>query len=466
MATTTVVDAQGYRPFLERVRRSSRLLDVLVIIALAAGAFSLVAISVSRHQALSPVDEYMYIDYASKVPTEGFVHQGETIGTTARTYASCLGVQIFGAVGDCNHLSVDANYPYGAKTISAVHPPTYFWTVWYGSRVFDALGVHDELDAMRLTSAVYLALGVVGIFILARLLGATRIVGAGIAAIVAAAPSVYWATSFVSNDAPALAISSLVLILATLAWQRRINPWWIVPAGLVAGAFKVQFAGVLGILVVFLVIVLAGARFGFLGLTVDHLKRARRLILPTVAALVAAGGVILAWNIIRVDAAVASDAVVSIATPLTLGGVLLEAVKFLPGALTDTGGVPIGSVVQAVGIAGGWLLVAGLLGSTLARTLRQRSTGLSTVAPSISEGQGSVRAAALAVLISFVVLGPALVVVLELGSHAYYILPPRYGLVLIPALAALGAAYWSRSGRVAQILILALGLFEVVSLAY
>lgn len=431
-----------------RIRR--HWIDLVVAFVLAIVAFGMVAVNVSHHDALSPIDEYMYVDYASKVPVEGFVHQGELIGDDARTYASCLGVQLIGPVGGCDTTANDAQYPYGAKTISDVHPPTYFWTVWYGSEVFRFLGVDDLLDAMRMTGAVYLALAVAGMFTLARLLGAGRIIGAAFALLVAASPSVHWATAYVSNDAPALALASVVGIVAVLAWRGRISGWWLVLAGAGSVAFKSQFIESTALVLVFSLVALVASRFSALGLDRSDVLRARRLLVQALVTVVASGLVVVGWSKIRAASAVAAQPDLGIATPFTIGTFLDEATNFLPGVLTETGGVPIGVVVQTASVVAGWLIIAGIFASAVVPAVRARTTG--------------VRALALSLIVCLLAVGPALAVLLIVVSGYYYYLPTRYALTLVPVMVAVAALFWSRTHRVVQSAILVGGVVAVVAL--
>ncbi|MFP3394568.1 hypothetical protein SB782_37990, partial [Brevibacillus sp. SIMBA_076] len=56
-----------------RVSRRALLAPVLLVIA----SLLVGIVHVPQHKTLSPIDEYQYIDYLAKVPTQGVVHRGE-----------------------------------------------------------------------------------------------------------------------------------------------------------------------------------------------------------------------------------------------------------------------------------------------------------------------------------------------------------------------------------------------------
>ena len=59
------------------------------VIVLAVVSVGLVATDASRNPAFSPFDEYVYLDYLNKFPTEIAEKQGEKTGDFARNEIAC-----------------------------------------------------------------------------------------------------------------------------------------------------------------------------------------------------------------------------------------------------------------------------------------------------------------------------------------------------------------------------------------
>ena len=121
-----------------------------------------VSANVVQQKQISPFDEYVYLDYLSKVPTQGFVRSGEETGDLARQEISCRGVQTYGLYGtscDIGAASPDETFPYSGQTGADIYTPAYFAVTWVLAQPLVWTGV-SLLDAGRLVGAVWLFLGI------------------------------------------------------------------------------------------------------------------------------------------------------------------------------------------------------------------------------------------------------------------------------------------------------------------
>ena len=115
----------------------------------------------ANHEQMSPWDEYVYIDYLSKVPEQGLVHQGEMTGDLARQYYSCVGVGVFGTIAPDNcstgDYDQDSDYPFDGKTSAESYTPLYFTITWIAAQPFVWITGGDIVLGGRLAGSLWLA---------------------------------------------------------------------------------------------------------------------------------------------------------------------------------------------------------------------------------------------------------------------------------------------------------------------
>ena len=132
-------------PMWERLVRFAWVPVVLVL-----AGFTMAATVTANHtEALSPVDEWVYVDYLFKLPTQGFVHQGEEIGLDARAIMACDGVTPFGPMGpSCgSDYSNAAAFPYEGISSADAYTPVYFAETVVGGQMIQSVTGISELSA-------------------------------------------------------------------------------------------------------------------------------------------------------------------------------------------------------------------------------------------------------------------------------------------------------------------------------
>lgn len=387
-------------------------------------AFGYTAVHAHEHEEFSQYDEYVYYDYLSKVPSEGFVKTGDEVGADARNELSCRGVLGLGEFGgECDAASHDQDelYPYAGGTGADIYAPPYFTATWTLAQPFTLLG-SDLVDAGRWVGAIWLASGLCLTYALIRSLRVAAPVAFGVSAGLVSLPSVYWATQFISTDAPTLALSAAIGLSAVATARRRVGPWLFPLVALVAVAFKVQNLGAVAVAALALLIwALRAAPKG------ERLRALRgRVVLAAVGAAVAGLAAQIAWLVVRSMSAVGDPAIVDYKqTPLTATNLVTEAMKFL-NRLGETG----------MNVSAWSTLLAGVLGVLGAGAL---------VAVAVDTRARAASSVAMATLAAGVLFGPALAVASFILVGQYVPLPPRYGVVFIVPVAVVLAFFLDRS---------------------
>lgn len=415
---------------------ASRLLRVLrgvvapvLILVVASAGF--VGWQTSHSRALSPYDEYVYVDYLAKVPTEGVVRTGEETGDIARQALACLGVQWYTIkVQPCRgtDFSDDKIYPYAGHTGADIYTPVYFAVTWALAQPLTWAGL-DLVDAGRLVGAFWLALGTVGVWLLVRLLRIDPLYGLALGLLVIATPAVYWSTTYISTDAPSLAAGAWVGCLGVWAWMRRRAALVLLPlAAILVVLIKVQNLAAVGAVGLALLVGVIVERS-----TPDRPLRSNRFAriftdgrsLSAIAAVVLALCAQVAWLAYRsaIKLPGTTPGVDTVRQPLSLHALVTESFRFL----TSVGGPVDGS--GALGFAVSSLLVLLTIGSLVGLVVGFRVWGV----------RGLVIAGAL--LLVALLLGPALAFFTRLTVGYYTPLSDRYGLSLLGLFLAVIALY-------------------------
>lgn len=394
-----------------------RILGPLLLVL---ASLAVVLVHVPQHTQVSPIDEYVYIDYVAKVPTQLFVHQGEETGSYARNYLSCHGVVLYGDIARdfCNKpVGPVGAYPYAGLTSTDIYTPLYFASTWLLAQPLLFFGVPDLVDAARYTGFFWLAGGALLLFFTLRRLKVGDLLAAAIGlAIIGSAP-VVWSNTYVSTDSPTIFVGALLGYLLVRLQGRQVLSWGLIAAASVGTLLKIQnFAAVT--VVIFCLVAAAGsaAWAGRAGTPLmKSFIRDKRLL---TAALMAAVPLVLevAWLAFRAVQSVGSGADQRAGQQVSRNVLIGEIFKFF-GTAADNA-VPLGVENYSATVTShilGWLMIAGVLG-----TIAVGSRHL--VTHSISLGT----------LILALTLGPALVVATWVLVGIYVPLPERYGLSLMP----------------------------------
>lgn len=426
------------RPYPRRVR--ALLASPILLLVLVSSLF--VAVHVPQNTQISPLDEYVYIDYLSKVPTQGFVRSGEETGDLARSEIACRGVITYGTYGDpCGAPTHDSDslYPYAGQTGADLYTPLYFATTWVFAQPLVAAGV-GLLDAGRLVGMVWLSLGTCLLFGLLRALGTPRPIALGLPLLVVATPAMFWATTYISTDAPTLAVSAGVAWAGVAIHQRRLPALWLPFLAVLAVLFKLQNLGIVGVVAVGLIVMrivdvsrghrqtLRGSR----GLATAKAVVRDRLVWTSLLAVVAVFAAQAAWLVFRSGEAlrgVVRAQIDSVQGQFSATSLLSESLKFV---FTVGQGGTSGNLI---GIAVAALLTAASLAAIVGVLLRPQGMPASTVVVA-----GVTLAVALA-------MGPVLVIATTLAVGYSVPLPERYGISLLPAFIACIGLFLVNSGK-------------------
>lgn len=376
----------------------------------------------SHSDALSPIDEWVYVDYLLKVPDQGIVRQGEDVGTAAREIISCDGLQAYGRQGaECGaDYADDSGYPYQGKTTADAYTPIYFQVTYWTTKAIQAVSGEDFIDAARLTSVIWLDIGLVLLVVLMRRFKIPDLMVLAAGLVIIGSPYAWWTYSYIGTDAPTLALACVVTYCALGVMQGRSRGWWFIGWSVLATLVKVTniFAVGLGVLLILL-------GWFFRWRVERRAGRSTPPLAPVWIALGAAGlaiGLEAAWLVIRGAIAVGPIPDQEGLSALGIAELISQSTNFIEGALSSNVVLSgTSALTYAYPIPTGyvrplaWIGALAVIGSLLAaRASWQRqalrwSTALAAVA-----------------------FPPVLAVVMTLSQGYYFVLPSRYGAALIP----------------------------------
>lgn len=392
---------------------------LLVIASLLVGI-----VHVPQHKTLSPIDEYQYVDYLAKVPTQGVVHRGEEAGLYARQQLGCRGLRLLAPSPDdrCARTIAedDARFPIDGKTSADIYSPAYFVITWVLAQPLTWFGV-DLTDAGRFVGALWLAAAALLMFYALRRLRLPTLPAFGATLLIVGSLPAYWSNTYISTDATALPAGALMLFLATLVDQRGRGILWFSLGAAFVTLLKVQNLAAVAAAALFLLLRAAipayrarAGRWAWLGGTFRD-RKAVAAVVGVAAAFVTQ----LAWLAFRSAIAVGPAPELSAPPPpLGITQLVSQAGLFLGGAAAGVGDTT--TVMRAPGLiiqlTTTWLAIAGVLGLLIVSRWGRRRAAL-----------------ALATFVAVIVSAPILTIVTELSLGTYpYPLPSRYGIALLP----------------------------------
>jgi hypothetical protein len=419
-----------------RALRSRRFIDTAICTLLVIAAAVLTLWQVPRHDTVSPIDEYVYIDYVAKVPTQFVVHRGEDTGEYARLYLSCNGVRAIGfypesMCTDWQPSDVE-RMPQAGKTTADIYTPLYFAVTWAMAQPLQLAGVDDLTEAARLTGWTWLAAAAVLLYLSLRRLRVHPVVAGGLGLLMVGSLPAYWSNTYVSTDATALLAGSLMLFGVTMVIRREAGPrarWLFVLFAALVTLAKLQNLMAVAVAALVLLVLAAGEAFrSERGGRLRGFVRDRRLHTAVLAMIVALAAQV-AWLVIRNAIALESGAYEGAPSPLSKTALVGEVFKFFPGVAV--GALDPASVGFAARIASTlmtWVIVAGVLG--LLAVARRGSTH---------------EALALSSFVVALFAGPLLAIATTALSGYYFDLPVRYGMSMIPFFLACAGLLFARS---------------------
>ena len=451
----------------------SRRAGALVLVLLLAFTATVHVGHVLRYRTLSPVDELQHLDYLIRAPRGDIPGSGDLVLQESARIETCSRLDegfdavVPPCVTDENVILDIPSFQERGFNTAFIHPPTYYVVDGVLARLIDAVvpGEQSLLTTGRLAALLWSFLGVVFLWLLFAELRAGLLVRSAVIVLVVSAPMVLHGTATVNLDGTSIFFGA-ALLWATLRWERgRLTPW--VPVALAALAAGTKVNNLIAVAVAVLYLVLAEW----------HARRSSTAAGQEVSPEVSAGerGPSV-WSAprLRVGAAmVGAAALVSVAW--------LIAQHYLQ--VLPTSEIPMVSRFlidrfPATEFANAWhQTVSPLQSPYLAPFLRTQPVQVVAGLVDLALMAGAVAGLALAArgsrekwvatvaLTLAVAVGPLLVLFNVVVQGVYVVIPPRYGLALVPALAAAAIPALRRRLGVVLVTVLAAASGAAVLLA-
>lgn len=387
------------------------------------GLGSAIAITTLHGEALSPIDEWVYVDYLHKLPSQGIVLKGEPIGAYALEIMACEGVTPYGPMGPpCGGDYGDlGQFPFGGITSADQYTPIYFAVTRVVGDVIQFVTGADQLTSWRLTGSLWLAGGLMVFVSLLTLWRVRPLAQLALGLAFIGSPFAYWTYSYVSTDAPAFLFGALLVYLSTRFARGEVSGWWLATMGVLASLIKITNILGVGLAALLLLIGTAVKHRVPVGTGSPVPPRPARTVafaLGTATAAVAAQGIWIYVNSVTAVSGLRAEQ--GISRTLGLEDLLSQVTNFLPGTIVSNVNIA-GSSGYALPIPGyataplSWLCVAGVLGAFF--LLSRHSERVPVV---------------VSVVVASALFAPALALALQLVTSSYFTLPPRYGATLLP----------------------------------
>lgn len=396
-----------------------------------------VFVHMKQYSTLSPLDELQHVDYLERASELEFVRANDRVEEPAMREQACRGIDAPGFPNPPCHqeeLDPSAFQELGYNT-AAADPPLYYYSTGLVARAVDLLpGVDSIVTGARALGALWLAAGLLLTYLLARRLGATGFAALGVCLLLAGTPGVLHSAATVTSDSPQLLVGALCVLMTLAAVRSEASAAWPGVAAALACLVKVTGLAVVGMSLIFVLAMMLpwGNR------TADgsrvQLEHRRGLLI--MAGLVA-GALLptLIWRGLIMATALPSPPepemarfeVDSIGSEQILGTLYST---FSPVWNSYTPPVLASALLLAIVAAFNILLLASNLGAAWSTTTPRQVQllGFSTV-------------------VGMLLAAPFFVLVIFLGAHAYFAIPSRYGLSLLPAAVAVFACVVSQRRR-------------------
>lgn len=414
--------------------------DWVAIVALIVASLAVVVVHVPQHSLNSPFDEYVYIDYLHKVPTQFVVRQGEDTGTFARIYVACHGTRMVDFLPPdvcAQKKTADNIYPMNGLSSADIYSPVYFASTWALAQPLVLLGDVGLVNAGRYVGACWLALAAVFLYLTLRRLKVHRGLAVGLGLLLVGSLPAYWSNTYISTDAAGLAAGSVLVYLSfQVADSKRRAGLWFILASMAFTLIKVHNFSAVALTALFLVLTASVAAFREPGQTRARLARGvrdPRLVIGIVAGFAALIAQI-SWMSVRAAISLGPSANQGVATLITPTALVHEVLKFLPGVI-DGGIDParLGTSAFVIAAIGAWIVVAGVIGAVAVERTGSRTSLF-----------------AISTLIAVLTAAPALAIATRASAGFYFDLPVRYGIALIPALLVCAGTVFTRKTWVAM----------------
>ncbi|QHO91457.1 hypothetical protein CWT12_09285 [Actinomyces sp. 432] len=231
--------------------------DVGVAAAIAAFAFAIAALQIWRVDEISPIDEATHIDYVWRIMHGELPHRGDTYTSFTLEEWSCRKqASVYNKLPECG-VTDRSQFKVILENYNAWQPPGLFAVVAVMTRMGMAVSSLDPVTLMRLSCAVFIAVGLGMVYALMRMWSLPRGLAAAVALLLLANPFTLMMATTVSTDAPFLVFGVLSAIVLTRELSGRSAALLALVTGACAGLVKtialaslVIVLGVLGVIAV------------------------------------------------------------------------------------------------------------------------------------------------------------------------------------------------------------------------
>lgn len=391
---------------------------------------------VHEYGTVSPMDELQHLDYLIQIGDGHIARLGDQFTQEAMRLEAChrldneYDIKVPKCEADPAHAYEVTDFQEGGYNTAAIHPPTYYAVDNVIGRLLSRLlpGDQDMLVAGRMAGAFWLAGGAVLLWFLCREMGSDRILATALSSAVIVSPTILHASAVVTNDGTSILVGA-ALVLAVLRWERQRIPLWV-PSILAALAAATKVTNLLAVaLVIVYLLVRALARGSVDEGSVDRLRAVvrddRRVVIGVAWIAGAAGAAALVWAGLSAKLRTVSPQEIPMVERFTV-------TRFPVGGFVD-------SWIQTISpLSGGY--IAPFLRSEMYVLFTGAFAFLivaAVVASAIRSQRGTrERSLAVAILVLLALAGPTLVIFNYVVQGIYVVIPPRYGIVLVPAMAA------------------------------
>jgi hypothetical protein len=403
---------------------------------------------VARYRLVSPIDELQHLDYLVRAPRLDIPGSGDLVGQEAARSETCSRIDspfdaaVVACVPNDRDVDVSKLQEQGYNT-AFIHPPTYYFVDGVIARAIDAVVPGDQgvLTTGRLAGVVWTLAAIALLWLLMQELDAGLLATSIVVVVLVTAPTVMHGASTVNPDGTSLAMGAGML-WAALRWERRRSGIWLVAlfAALSVGTKVTNLVGV-GVALAYLGWPLARtlparwrARAEDGLLDPEAKQRLLAVVVPTAAVLVVAA----VWRVTQGALQIIPPSQVPMITPVLVDRFPLVEfgsswhATFSP--LQNPWYAPFLRTRMVIFMAGvgDLVVIAGAFAGAVLADRGSRERRIAVIA-----------------LLTAVACGPALVLFNYFLQGIYTPIPPRYGLSLLPAMAAASVpALRRRSGLV------------------
>lgn len=402
---------------------------------------------------MSLFDEWGYLDYLFKIPTQGMVFKGESYGPQAMEIMACKGQIPFGVMGGaCGSEYDPTTFPYGGIVTTDPYTPLYFWSIWIFGWIFDVLPGVDQVASWRLANILWLTAGLVVFYKLGQFWKAPKLAIFASGILLIGSPFSYWAYTYVSTDAPSFFFGAFLLLIASKFIRGESPASLLIGMSILATLFKVT-----NILAVCVIAV-------FLFLTAVYTKitdKADSSISPkfSISKSLFVSGLALGLSIVSEFLWLRLSTALAVTSATVDQGINVDLTWYELIRLTSLSSLTLGMTIPVNGQPGlstiplpdyiltplMWFVVAGVIAAFWSMKKGNYRNPLIVTA-----------------LISLLIGGPLLASALQIIAGSYFVLPPRY---MAPVLAViLVTALFTMKNKIAMWIVSSYGFALIAGL--